>query len=224
MLMSVSVVPLVPLRCRECSSTLLPGSYKMGKDSGSLICTHHFNRPALANQNGRPDLSQRPAEARSARIGRSPSRQEDPPPESERETAAPPAVASPYQNELPSDCPSEDTPTPATAAQSDALIIEEEETSVPPNPFGDSDDEEEEEEEEVAKNEEEKEKEIQTPAKETSNDVCHDDKPAAPVGHPGGVPRPVPAPRRVPEATPPPRPAPRARPQPTPDRQQGKGV
>ncbi|XP_030206428.1 MICAL-like protein 1 isoform X2 [Gadus morhua] len=250
-------------RCIECSSTLLPGSYKMGKESGSLICTHHFNRPALANQNGRPDLSQRPAEARSARIGRSPSRQEDPPPESEREmaaapavtspavtspavtspavtspavvspavasaavasaavaapTVAAPAVASPDRNVLPSDCPSEVTPSPTPAtAQSDALIIEEEEPSVPPNPFGDSDDEEEEEE---AKNEEEKEV-IQTPAKETSND----DTPPAPVGPPGGVPRPVPvpAPRRVPEATPPPRPAPRARPQPPPERQQVKG-
>ncbi|XP_059902535.1 MICAL-like protein 1 isoform X2 [Gadus macrocephalus] len=221
-------------RCIECSSTLLPGSYKMGKESGSLICTHHFNRPALANQNGRPDLSQRPAEARSARIGRSPSRQEDPPPESEREMAAAPAVVSPAvaapavvspdRNVLPSDCPSEFTPSPTPAtAQSDALIIEEEDPSVPPNPFGDSDDEEEEEEEEEAGNEEEKEEKevIQTPAKETSND----DTPPAAVGPPGGVPRPVPvpAPRRVPEATPPPRPAPRARPQPPPERQQVKG-
>ena len=189
----------------------------MGKESGFLICTHHFNRPALANQNGRPDLSQRPAEAHSARIGRSPSQQEDPPPESEREMVAPLAVASTDQNVLPSDCPSEDTP--AAAAQSDTLIIEEEETSVPPNPFGDS--EEEEEEEEEAKNEEkEEEKEIQTPAKETSND----DTPPISVGHLGGVARPVPAPRRVPEATPPPRPAPRARPQPTPERQLVKGV
>ncbi|CAL8388600.1 unnamed protein product [Arctogadus glacialis] len=246
-------------RCIECSSTLLPGSYKMGKESGSLICTHHFNRPALANQNGRPDLSQRPAEARSARIGRSPSRQEDPPPESEREMAAAapavtspavtspavtspavtspavtspavtspavtsPVVVSPDRNVLPSDCPSEVTPSPTPAtAQSDALIIEEEEPSVPPNPFGDSDDEEEEEEEEEAKNEEVEEEVIQTPAKESSND----DTPPAPAGGPpGGVPRPVPvpAPRRVPEATPPPRPAPRARPQPPPERQQIKG-
>ncbi|KAG7277285.1 hypothetical protein CRUP_036954, partial [Coryphaenoides rupestris] len=69
-------------RCRECSSTLLPGSYKMGKESGSLICTHHFTRPALADQNGRPDLSTRPVEVQSARIGRSPSHHQAPPPES----------------------------------------------------------------------------------------------------------------------------------------------
>ncbi|CAL8330111.1 unnamed protein product [Lota lota] len=204
-------------RCRECSSTLLPGSYKMGKESGSLICTHHFTRPALASQNGRPDLSKRPVEAQSARIGRSPTHQ-DPPPESDREMAAPPVVATPDQNVLTSNCLTEDTP--ASTTQSDPLIIEEE-PSIPPNPFDESGDDGEEEE---AKNKGEKE-EIQTPAKETSNDACHADKPPAPVSHLGGLTRPVPvpAPRRVPEATPPPRPAPRARPHHTPDRQEVNG-
>ncbi|XP_058872174.1 MICAL-like protein 1 [Acipenser ruthenus] len=44
-------------RCKECSSTLLPGSYRAGSESGSFVCTHHYGNPS-ANQNGRPDLSQ----------------------------------------------------------------------------------------------------------------------------------------------------------------------
>ncbi|XP_061088270.1 MICAL-like protein 1 isoform X2 [Conger conger] len=44
-------------RCRECCSTLLPGSYKAGSEAGSLVCTHHFTKSFSANQNGRPDLS-----------------------------------------------------------------------------------------------------------------------------------------------------------------------
>ncbi|XP_062853886.1 MICAL-like protein 1 [Trichomycterus rosablanca] len=44
-------------RCRDCSSTLLPGSYKLVENSGSLVCTHHFARTSSLSQNGRPDLS-----------------------------------------------------------------------------------------------------------------------------------------------------------------------
>uniref|UniRef100_A0A665VRF6 MICAL-like protein 1 n=1 Tax=Echeneis naucrates TaxID=173247 RepID=A0A665VRF6_ECHNA len=58
-------------RCSQCHSTLLPGSYKLGGDSGALVCTHHLARHALANQNGRPDLSKRPVAAQSVRTGRS---------------------------------------------------------------------------------------------------------------------------------------------------------
>ncbi|KAK0155156.1 MICAL-like protein 1 [Merluccius polli] len=202
-------------RCRECCSTLLPGSYKMGKESGSLICTHHFTRPALANQNGRPDLSNRPAEVQSARIGRSPSHQA-PPPESDQKMTAPPVVVTVDQNALTSNSLTEDTPVSTT--QSDCLIIEEE-PSAPPNPFDESDDDGEEE-ETVNKGEKE---EIQAPAKETSNDACNADNSPAPVSYLGGITRPVPAPRKVPEATPPPRPAPRARPHHTPDRQEVNG-
>ncbi|KAJ3614983.1 hypothetical protein NHX12_018552 [Muraenolepis orangiensis] len=117
-------------RCRECSSTLLPGSYRTGKESGSLICTHHFTRPALANQNGRPDLSKSPVEVQSARIGRSPSHQ-DPPSVSDQEINS---VV--YRDELTSDSLTDDTPA---ATQSDSLIIVEE-PSTPPNPFDESDD------------------------------------------------------------------------------------
>ncbi|XP_039621533.1 MICAL-like protein 1 isoform X1 [Polypterus senegalus] len=43
-------------RCKECSSTLLPGSYKAGSELGTFLCTHHFLKTGI-NQNGRPDLS-----------------------------------------------------------------------------------------------------------------------------------------------------------------------
>ncbi|XP_063796636.1 MICAL-like protein 1 [Pseudophryne corroboree] len=29
-------------RCKECSSTLLPGSYRPGPDTGTFVCTHHY--------------------------------------------------------------------------------------------------------------------------------------------------------------------------------------
>ncbi len=46
------------LRCRECCRTLLPGSYKLTEDPGSLVCTHHFTRSASdANQNGHSEMS-----------------------------------------------------------------------------------------------------------------------------------------------------------------------
>ncbi|OCT83152.1 MICAL-like protein 1 [Xenopus laevis] len=32
-------------RCKECSSTLLPGAYRPGTDAGTLVCTHHCHRP-----------------------------------------------------------------------------------------------------------------------------------------------------------------------------------
>ncbi|XP_051996915.1 MICAL-like protein 1 isoform X1 [Xyrauchen texanus] len=43
-------------RCRECSSTLLPGSYKFTEDADSLVCTHHFTKSASTNQNGSPEM------------------------------------------------------------------------------------------------------------------------------------------------------------------------
>lgn len=46
-------------RCRECSRTLLPGSYKFTEDPGALVCTHHFTRSASTNQNGHSDMSNR---------------------------------------------------------------------------------------------------------------------------------------------------------------------
>uniref|UniRef100_A0A8C7P136 MICAL-like protein 1 n=1 Tax=Oncorhynchus mykiss TaxID=8022 RepID=A0A8C7P136_ONCMY len=81
-------------RCRECSSTLLPGSYKLGNEVGSLVCTHHFARSALANQNGRPDLSKRPTMVPSVRIGR-PMLPQTSPPSGRDQAAKTPAQETP---------------------------------------------------------------------------------------------------------------------------------
>ncbi|KAK5866445.1 hypothetical protein PBY51_020636 [Eleginops maclovinus] len=189
-------------RCTECHSTLLPGSYKLGSNSGALVCTHHLAKQALANQNGRPDLSKTPPlAAASVRIGRSPVPHTSP---SERTHAKTP---SPERQTNETDTPAED---PAVTTKTDDSVEAAKETdasaetevtarsSSPPNPFDESD----EEEEEV-----EKEEDGKTPAKVTTNGVL----PSAPLSLHEEASRPVPAPRRAAEPTPPPRPAPRVR-------------
>ncbi|XP_022060948.2 MICAL-like protein 1 isoform X1 [Acanthochromis polyacanthus] len=189
-------------RCTECRSTLLPGSYKLGSDSGALVCTHHITRHAIANQNGRPDLSKRPGVVQSARIGRSTVHHSAP---SERDQEQTPSAAND------ADTPANDSliVAPVVTNTADSLetvkemdgSAETEETprsSSPPNPFDESDEEE---------GEDEQEEETQTAAKCTANG----DLPATPASHPEAASRPVPAPRRVSEPTPPPRPAPRVR-------------
>ncbi|XP_020797589.1 MICAL-like protein 1 isoform X2 [Boleophthalmus pectinirostris] len=190
-------------RCTECHSTLLPGSYKLVSNSGSLVCTHHFARHGLSNQNGRPDLSKKPELSvkpvivESVRIGRSPvpysssvSRKTDEDLNSEEKTTR-------------------DTPTvtPVIAVEENSIekggVTDNEANarpSTPPNPFDDSDEEEEE-------DDAVKEEQIETPAQHTVNG----DLPSAPVSQSESVSRPVPAPRRVSDPTPPPRPAPRVR-------------
>ncbi|KAF0037801.1 hypothetical protein F2P81_010675 [Scophthalmus maximus] len=194
-------------RCTECHSTLLPGSYKLGSDSGALVCTHHLARQALANQNGRPDLSKRPVVVQTARTGRSTTPHTSP---SERGRAKTPSPAGRRNS---TDTPNNNSATvaPVTTDKADALekakdtgsggVTEEmPQSSPPPNPFDESDEEE---------DEGGKEEDTQTPAKCTTNG----DLPSTPVSHNEGVSRPVPvpAPRRVSEPTPPPRPAPRVR-------------
>lgn len=183
-------------RCTECHSTLLPGSYKSGNVSGALVCTHHVTRNTSDNQNGRPDLSKRPAAAQSVRIGRSTIPHTSPSGRDQTKTTSP---AMNDSNEPPSDVASVPAVTPEKA---DSLEMtkdvggETEETpcsSAPPNPFDESD--------------EEETKEEETPAQLTENG----DLPPTPISHQEGPGRPVPAPRRVLEATPPPRPAPRVR-------------
>uniref|UniRef100_A0A8C7CZ25 MICAL like 1 n=1 Tax=Oncorhynchus kisutch TaxID=8019 RepID=A0A8C7CZ25_ONCKI len=111
-------------RCRECSSTLLPGSYKLGNEVGSLVCTHHFARSALANQNGRPDLSKRPTMVPSVRIGRPMLPQTSPP--SGRDQAAktlaqetPPAKETPPQETPAKETPPQETPQKETPPQNE---------------------------------------------------------------------------------------------------------
>ncbi|XP_076001441.1 MICAL-like protein 1 [Genypterus blacodes] len=196
-------------RCTECRSTLLPGSYKLGNDSGVLTCTHHLTRSVLASQNGRPDLTVRPALVQSASIGHNMTDHTSAP-EADRAKTPPPASLT---NDL--TIHDSDAVTPITTNQDDFLEKEKdvdgsEETeekpraSTPPNPFDESDEEEEvvvvEEEEEV------KDEDTRMP----SDDAANGDLPSTPLVHQEDI-RPVPAPRRVPERIPPPRPAPRVR-------------
>eukprot|EP00064_Thunnus_orientalis_P007966 superscaffoldBa00000916_g7988 len=174
-------------RCTECHSTLLPGSYKLGGDSGALVCTHHLTRHILADQNGRPDLSKRPAVVQSVRIGRSTTPHTS---ASERDqTKIPPPVNRANDIDVPAN--NSVTVTPVTTNKADSLentkeMEESEETEEKPRV---------------------KEEDTQTPDKHKANG----DIPSAPVSHQEGVSRPVPAPRRVSEPAPPPRPCPRVR-------------
>ncbi|XP_044047111.1 MICAL-like protein 1 isoform X1 [Siniperca chuatsi] len=189
-------------RCIECHSTLLPGSYKLGSDSGALVCTRHLTRHASTNQNGRPDLSKKPVVVQSTRIGHSTVPYASPSESNQ--------VKTPVRQTNDTDMPTSDsvTVTAVTTNKADSLEKAKEmdgsgeteeipRSSSPPNPFDESDEEEE---------EGEKEEDTKTPAKVTTNG----DLPSTPVTHEGAS-RPVPAPRRVSEPTPPPRPAPRVR-------------
>ncbi|XP_024914069.1 MICAL-like protein 1 isoform X3 [Cynoglossus semilaevis] len=198
-------------RCSQCHSTLLPGSYRLGHDTGTFVCSHHLARQALANQNGRPDLSKKPEVVHSARLDRSPD-----PHSSSSVSVQGEALSSGDQTKT-TDVLSRDSSTVSpvitnstdTTEQSKELdqsgpVEETPCSSSPPNPFDDSDEEDEEEEE---GGEGGKEDETQTPAKPTTNE----DHPSTPVSQTEDTSRPVPAPRRVSEPTPPPRPAPRFR-------------
>ncbi|XP_041641309.1 MICAL-like protein 1 isoform X2 [Cheilinus undulatus] len=193
-------------RCTECHSTLLPGSYKLGSDSGALVCTHHLTRNTLANQNGRPDLSKKPAVLQSARVGRSTLPHVTPGRDQTK-------IPSPVRQANNAGTPQDDSVTVAAPATDKSAALHKAKemenigetdkmlrSSSPPNPFDESDEEEGEE-------EEEKEDDTKTEAKPTTNG----DLSSTPVSHHEGAARPVPAPRRVCESTPPPRPAPRVR-------------
>ncbi|XP_030638584.1 MICAL-like protein 1 [Chanos chanos] len=194
-------------RCRECSSTLLPGSYKLTGEGGSLVCTHHFAKSSAVNQNGRPDLSKQ-AESAVVEMGMATS-PETPPNRMEQETTAP-SVAENNGQATPSvlqvsisDSLESERKTEVTEKGGDLDVSVTEGTkpspSTPPNPFDETD-------EEGAEDEEqEKEEGAQKPAA----DVANGSLPPAPVSHEN---KPVPAPRRVSEPSPQPRPVPRPRP------------
>ncbi|NXK90656.1 MILK1 protein, partial [Formicarius rufipectus] len=46
-------------RCKECSSTLLPGSYKPGSEAGTFVCTQHRGKLALSGKAERRPSSDR---------------------------------------------------------------------------------------------------------------------------------------------------------------------
>ncbi|XP_074864950.1 MICAL-like protein 1 isoform X2 [Carettochelys insculpta] len=61
-------------RCKECSSTLLPGSYKPGPESGTFVCTQHRGKRGLSGRmEGRPntdlELAGKRTEAGAATVG-----------------------------------------------------------------------------------------------------------------------------------------------------------
>lgn len=191
-------------RCTECHSTLLPGSYKLGNDSGALVCTHHLAKHASANQNGRSDLNKSPVEVQSARMGRSTVPHAS---LTERDQPKPP-LPPPVSRANDTDTPAGDSNAAAAVTTNEADSsekvkdveeggeTEEKPRPVsPPNPFDESDEE------------EEQEEDTETPAKSATNG----DLPSTPVSQNEGPSRPVPAPRRVSEPAPPPRPAPRVR-------------
>lgn len=167
--------------------------------SGALVCRHHAARSTSDSQNGRPDLSKRPAAVQSARTGRSGAPHTPPPPERERardsnEPAADVAVVN-DSLEIREDVGGETKETSHSAA--------------PRNPFDESDDEVEVEEEEE-REEETKDEEEELPPQLAANGELQPPAPTA-AAHQEGANRPVPAPRRVLEPSPPPRPAPRIR-------------
>uniref|UniRef100_A0A3Q4AXH5 Uncharacterized protein n=1 Tax=Mola mola TaxID=94237 RepID=A0A3Q4AXH5_MOLML len=188
-------------RCIECHSTLLPGSYKLGSNSGALVCTHHVTRNTLANQNGRPNLAKGTVVVQSARMGRSAIPHSLTSERDQTKTSTPVGQTN-HAYETANDSVTVPAVTPnkadtlETAKDMDnSGDTEEMLHSSPPNPFDESDEE------------EKKEDDSETAATPTTNG----DLPSTPVSHHEGASRPVPAPRRVSDPTPPPRPAPRVR-------------
>ncbi|NWU97489.1 MILK1 protein, partial [Upupa epops] len=52
-------------RCKECSSTLLPGSYKPGSEAGTFVCTQHRGKLAMSGKSERrPSPAQQSSELR----------------------------------------------------------------------------------------------------------------------------------------------------------------
>uniref|UniRef100_A0A8C1YBX7 MICAL-like 1a n=1 Tax=Cyprinus carpio TaxID=7962 RepID=A0A8C1YBX7_CYPCA len=178
-------------RCRECSRTLLPGSYKFTEDPGSLVCTHHFTRSASdANQNCHSDLSNKLAKLTST----SP---EDP------NNRSLESKASHSNAEITPERKEEEIPVIDKASSKLPDSRSEVETehrapcsSSPPNPFDES---------------EEEDQDTQQDHKPAAGGA-NGDEPTTSVKSTAAEGRPVPAPRRVFEPTPAPRPVPRPRP------------
>ncbi|XP_007231412.3 MICAL-like protein 1 isoform X1 [Astyanax mexicanus] len=182
-------------RCRECSSTLLPGSYKLSEDAGSLVCTHHFTRTSSVSQNGRPDLSRQVGPVVSNPNHETPTRGRS------LEKALP--VHSEVRELAPSENQQEqnDEKEAEIREETEGGTIKETEPqpSSPPNPFDESDEEE---------DENRKEEEQPKGNTEVTNGVLS----STPVSSAGEDSRPVPAPRRVFDHSPPARPVPKPRP------------
>ncbi|XP_028829239.1 MICAL-like protein 1 [Denticeps clupeoides] len=172
-------------RCTQCSSTLLPGSYKPGSDPGSLVCTHHFARSSSSS--GQPDLAKKPV--LSARIL---PKLPDTPPNGKDLDITPSSQNEAFPQTPPSDSASKSDSLEKDDRNGDGSASSAPLVSTPPNPFDESD-------------EEEKEEDPLRPSVDTMNGHL----PQTPLGSSEGGPKPVPAPRRIVEPSPPPRPTPR---------------
>lgn len=178
-------------RCRECSRTLLPGSYKFTEDPGSLVCTHHFTRSVSTNRNGHSDLSNRPVTLTST----SP---KDPHSTSLESKAAHSDVEIIPEREEKEISEIEEAVREQPESRSNAETEQREpRSSSPPNPFDES---------------EEEDQDTQKEDQKLTNNVINGDRPTTKVKGTEAEGRPVPAPRRVFEPSPVPRPVPRLRP------------
>ncbi|XP_056606970.1 MICAL-like protein 1 [Triplophysa dalaica] len=170
-------------RCKECSNTLLPGSYKFTEDAGSLICTNHFTRSI--SQNCRPDLSNQLVPTSSS--------PKDPPNRSIQESTASQSDDNAEERE------DANRHEPSRENHPDSSS-EEKTEQVQQNPFDESEEEEQDRhQEDEAGNK---------PAADGSNSVLS----STPVRSTAAEGPPVPKPRRVLEPSPAPRPVPRPRP------------
>ncbi|XP_048062918.1 MICAL-like protein 1 isoform X3 [Megalobrama amblycephala] len=178
-------------RCRECSRTLLPGSYKFTEDPGSLVCTHHFTRSVSNNKNGHSDMSNRLVTLTST----SPKDTHSKSLESKASHSDVEITQERKEKEI-------SEIEEAVREESDSSSNVETEhreprSSSPPNPFDES---------------EEEDQDTQKEDQKLADNVANGDRPTTKVKGTAAEGRPVPAPRRVFEATPAPRPVPRQRP------------
>uniref|UniRef100_A0A7N4NTW2 MICAL-like protein 1 n=1 Tax=Sarcophilus harrisii TaxID=9305 RepID=A0A7N4NTW2_SARHA len=109
-------------RCKECSSTLLPGAYKTGPEAGTFVCTQHRGKLGpLGGAEGRPRAALLPPDAagpaedgEDAAVSRRP--QGEPQPEPPPQTASKPPLPSKPQ-ELGSPPAARPTPAPRKASE-----------------------------------------------------------------------------------------------------------
>ncbi|XP_073707847.1 MICAL-like protein 1 isoform X2 [Garra rufa] len=178
-------------RCRECSRTLLPGSYKFTEDLGALVCKHHFTKSASTSQNGHSDMSNQ--------LAKLPSTSPEDPNNRSLETKASHSdaeITPEREDEEITEIEKE-----ASKQRDSRSEVETEQRAIcsssPPNPFDES---------------EEEEQNTQQEDHKPGANGANDDEPATPVKSTAAEGRPVPAPRRVFEPSPAPRPVPRPRP------------
>ncbi|NXC97406.1 MILK1 protein, partial [Certhia familiaris] len=127
-------------RCKECSSTLLPGSYKPGSEAGTFVCTQHRGKlamsgkaerrpspdrqsPELRTETGADSMAENALQA-GAEVGKDDGDSQ----ESVAETS-PPAEAPAGPAEKDSTASKADTPTPPAHAGSGAPV-----SQTPPRP------------------------------------------------------------------------------------------